>query len=333
MQFAGATKLKMGNPIAQTLDKYMTFSIGRCKFLDSMQFLNSSLEKLADNLRTGGEDKFKHFNEGFQGSSDELLSDMRRKGVFPYEWYDSADKLRLQLPSREAFTSKLCDEECSVDDYERAQRVYRAAKCRDFGDYLSQYLQADVLLLADVFESFRATWYADHALDPLNYITLPGLSWDSMLKKLRVDDVLLRLKADLCSAEDIDAYRASPDAIECFQEGQREMLEFVAGSTTEPSMIRGGVSSIMHRFAEANNPYLGTPEQFNAYKADRARGAVSTKLNEACDKYGWDPAKPASYIMYWDANNLYGWAMSQHLPVGESMRGSNIWRANGIAHS
>jgi hypothetical protein len=37
MQFAGASKLKMGNPIAQTLDKYMTFSIGRCKFLDSMQ--------------------------------------------------------------------------------------------------------------------------------------------------------------------------------------------------------------------------------------------------------------------------------------------------------
>ena len=283
LQFAGATKLKMGNPIAQTLDKYMTFSIGRCKFLDSMQFLNSSLEKLADNLRTGGEAKFKHFNEGFQGSSDELLSDMRRKGVFPYEWYDSADKLRLQLPPREAFTSKLCDEECTTEDYERAQRVYRAAKCSDFGDYLQQYLKVDVLLLADVFESFRATWYADHMLDPLNYITLPGLSWDSMLKKLKVDSVLLRLKADSGTADDIEAYRAFPDAIECFRVGQLEMLEFIAGSKTEPSMIRGGVSSIMHRFAEANNPYLGTPEQFNAYKADHARGAVCAELNEACD--------------------------------------------------
>ena len=43
MQFAGASGLKMGTPIAQTLEKYMTFSIGRCKFMDSMQFLNSSL--------------------------------------------------------------------------------------------------------------------------------------------------------------------------------------------------------------------------------------------------------------------------------------------------
>jgi len=94
------------------------------------------------------------------------------------------------------------------------------------------------------------------------------------------------------------------------------MLEFVGGSDTEPSMVRGGVSSIMQRHAEANNPYLGTPEQFNLYREDRAQGRVCRE-NTACGKYGWDPTKPTSYIMYWDANNLYGWAMSQHLPIGE----------------
>ena len=82
-------------------------------------------------------------------------------------------------------------------------------------------------------------------------------------------------------------------------------------------MVRGGVSSIMQRYAEANNPYLGTPEQFAQYKADRVQGQVCTLYEEACAKYGWDTAKPTSYIMYWDANNLYGWAMSQYLPIGE----------------
>ena len=31
---------------------------------------------------------------------------------------------------------------------------------------------------------------------------------------------------------------------------------------------------------------------------------------------GYDPEKPSSHILYLDANNLYGWAMSQYLPTG-----------------
>lgn len=44
---------------------------------------------------------------------------------------------------------------------------------------------------------------------------------------------------------------------------------------------------ITHRHAEANNEYVP----------------------------GYDPSKDIEYIMYLDANNLYGWAMSQPLPT------------------
>ena len=42
------------------------------------------------------------------------------------------------------------------------------------------------------------------------------------------------------------------------------------------------------------------------------------KDNSACQHLpeGLDPSKPSSYIMYWDANNLYGGAMSEPLAVG-----------------
>ena len=52
--------------------------------------------------------------------------------------------------------------------------------------------------------------------------------------------------------------------------------------------IRGGITQMVHRFAEANNKYM--------------------------DKY--DSQKPSLYIQYLDANNLYGWAMSQPIPTG-----------------
>ena len=53
--------------------------------------------------------------------------------------------------------------------------------------------------------------------------------------------------------------------------------------------IRGGISVISHRYAKANNPYL-TPEEY-------------------------DSTKPISYLIYLDANNLYGFPMSQKLPI------------------
>jgi len=54
-----------------------------------------------------------------------------------------------------------------------------------WGVYL--YLKTDVLLLADVFENFRDSCVASYGFNSAYYYTLPGFTWDAMLKHTRVN--------------------------------------------------------------------------------------------------------------------------------------------------
>ena len=38
----------------------------------------------------------------------------------------------------------------------------------------------------------------------------------------------------------------------------------------------------------------------------------------------YNPEEESSYLQYLDANNLYGWAMSQDLPTGNFKWGKNV---------
>ena len=44
------------------------------------------------------------------------------------------------------------------------------------------YLETDVILLADIFESFRDLCLDKYGLDPCHYFTAPGMAWDAALK-------------------------------------------------------------------------------------------------------------------------------------------------------
>ena len=72
-----------------------------------------------------------------------------------------------------------------------AQEVWATFGCQTLGDYHDLYVATDVLLLADVFENFRKVCQEKYGLDPANHYSAPGLSWDTLLKKKRVELDLL----------------------------------------------------------------------------------------------------------------------------------------------
>ena len=204
------------NVIANNMTKYISFSLGKLRFIDSLQFMSASLEKLVANLPS---DAFTNL-EAHTVHSDLL----KRKGVFPYDHFDGPARLvEKDLPPQSAFHSRLTDTDIGDDDYAHAQEVWTTFGMSSFADYHDLYLLTDVLLLADVFEQFRSTCMTHYGLDPAHYYTAPGLSWDAMLKMTEVELELLT---------DVD------------------MHLFIE------SGIRGGVSMISGRHAVANNAYV-----------------------------------------------------------------------------
>ena len=154
------------------------------RFLDSCKFMASSLDNLSSNL---DKEQFTNLNSMYKGEQLELL---KRKGVYPYDYVDRLDRLsETQLPPKEAFYSKLNDEHISDEDYEHAQKVWEAFDCKTLKDYHDLYLKSDVILLADVFETFRDLCMTSYELDPAWYYTALGLAWDAALKMTKVSQI------------------------------------------------------------------------------------------------------------------------------------------------
>ena len=232
--------------VANNMEKYITFSVGGLRFIDSFNFLQGSL----DSLVSATPKESLNITSTISKGSDLLY----KKGIYPYEYMDSWGRFsETRLPDKEKFYSKLNDEHITDEEYSHAQTVWETFECKTLGDCHDLYVKTDVALLADVFENFRNLCQEQYGLDPVHYYTSPGLSWDALLKKTGVE---LDLFTDL------------------------EMHLFVERG------MRGGISMVSKRYAKANNPLV--PD--------------------------YDPSKPNKYIMYLDANNLYGWAMSKPLP-------------------
>ena len=89
------------NVMPYGLEKYMAFFLGRnLVFIDSMQFMNSSLDKLAKNL---SDEDFKYLVEEFGSENLEIL---KQKGAYPYEYMNNLERFNeKKLPARKYFFS------------------------------------------------------------------------------------------------------------------------------------------------------------------------------------------------------------------------------------
>ena len=178
---------------------------------------------------------------------DTAMTLVKKKGEFPYEWFDSEEKLyETQLPSQQDFYSELQEKSLSDEDYQHALNVWDHFEFSIFNEYMEFYMCLDVVLLQFIFEKYRNSTQSNYGnFDPARYLSLPALAWDATLQ-------MTGIKLQLLTEED----------------GLYYILK---------KGIRGGTTTVTKRAAKETE---------------------------------------TSSILYLDANNLYGWAMSQPLPYG-----------------
>ena len=236
-------------------NKFISLQIGPFIFKDSYLFLNKSLDYLTKTIddidRISLKQEF--------GKNYKLLT---KKGIYPYDYFDNTKKYNEQkLPDKEEFFNKINNKNISDEDYDHAKNVFEKFNCNNLLDYSILYLKTDICHLVDIFQKFSNFAYKTYELDPRHSYTLPGFSWQSMLKMTKIELELI---------SDPDMYLFLMDT------------------------IRGGISVCNKKHVIADNKYIDE----------------NTKNNK--------------YLMYLDANNLYGVSMVQSLPYKNFKWSNNL---------
>ena len=71
-------------------------------------------------------------------------------------------------------------------DYAQAKRVCKDFEIKNLREYHDLYVQSNTLLLADVFKNFWNMCLKICKLDPVKFLSAPGLAWQAVLKKTKV---------------------------------------------------------------------------------------------------------------------------------------------------
>ena len=244
--------------------------------------MGSGLARLIENVPDDNKLFLKHISK-----NDEVFELMKKKGQFPYEWFDDIEKLKLPIGElkREYFDNELTLSKLNDKEWEDILYIIEKLDIKTFQEYHDFYLNIDVYGLADVFENFRKTTLEYYKLEPCNYVGAPSLSWDAMLLMTGVELDLLK---------DSDMY-----------------LFFERG-------IRGGQSVIFNKYAAANNKYM------EDYDEDMDNTFIS--YLDANNLYGHAMNRPLPYkdfkwvdsisidtIMSYDENSDIGYTLEVDL--------------------
>ena len=157
----------------------------------------------------------------------------------------------------------------SDQDYEHAQQVWNTMEKKTLGCYHDTYLKTDVLLLADVFETFRNMCLKKYKLVPAHFYTAPVLAWQALLKTAAeyFEHEKRRKEYEVCP-EYCGHEKKRKDCKVYPDEFRLELLTDMDMLLMFEKGIRGGITQAVKRYAKANNKYMNdlyNPDEVNIF--------------------------------------------------------------------
>ena len=143
---------------------YISFNINNnLIFVDTFQFLSSSLDRVVKNL---SKDDFKYFSQEFDKN---VLDLVKQKGFYPCDYVSDFGQLKEKLLNKENFYSSLTGKILMIKN----MNVFQMETMKDYRDL---YFKCDVLIPVDMFEKFRSNSLKNYGLYESHYLNTPALS-------------------------------------------------------------------------------------------------------------------------------------------------------------
>ena len=269
--------------VAKKGNSYMFLSTPNFKFLDIKSYLAPGLSYAAWCRAYGTE---------------------LQKLVFPYEWFDSFEKLNHEGPVKyeEFFSSLKGRITISQEEYQNFCDEFSKRGCVTMEDWLKEYNLADVTPFIDALEKTREQYYPDEIDLLKDAVSIPGISMNYVL-----NEALKRKKysePDLFAPGEPCKCKCSDDCVKVGCKDCREVRKDCkihakneAYETLTTGMI-GGPSIVFCRYAEAG--------------VSQIRSHI------------YEDAKTCRAVLGFDANSLYLFCSGQEMPCGKE----KVFQAN-----
>ena len=219
-----------------------------------------------------------------------------QKLVFPYEWFDSFEKLNHKGPVKyEDFFSSLKGRNISQEEYQNFCDEFHKRGGETIKDWLKEYNLADVKPFIEALEKTREQYYPDEIDLLKDAVSIPGISMmyvlNEALKRKKYSEPDLFAPGDpcKCKCKDDCVEKKCKDCKQtrkdCKIHTKNEAYEML-----KKGMV-GGPSIIFCRYAEA--------------------GISQIRSNTEAD------GKTCRTVLGFDANSLYLFCSGQEMPCGK----------------